>query len=149
MEDNLYFFLMFDWKTVISIFSIFSLFLKFPISSPISQITKELCSSPSYTFHLHFRHLTFNGMMKKEISSQNMTNSNDFFFYVECYSEVYYLIRLRTCSLVTLSSHFIFSSLHLLPVFNDYDAPNITSIFTSLVIFMYLFKIRSHIAEHT
>ena len=52
-------------------FSIFSFLLQFPISSPVSQIIQELCSS-SCCFHFH--HLSFNGIMKEAFSPQNMTN---------------------------------------------------------------------------
>ena len=40
------------------------------MSSSVSQIFKELCSSSSYS--LHFRHLSFNDIKKKAVSSQNM-----------------------------------------------------------------------------
>ena len=56
-------------------FSIFIFLLQLPISSPVSQIIKELCSSSSsssYSFYFH--HLSFNGIMKEAISSQNMTD---------------------------------------------------------------------------
>ena len=52
--------------------SIFNFLLWLPISSSVSQIIKELCSSSSYSFY--FRHLLFNGIMKEAISSQNMNN---------------------------------------------------------------------------
>ena len=52
-------------------FFIFSFLFKLPISSCVSQIIKELCSSSSYSFH--FCHLSFNAIVKKVISSQNMT----------------------------------------------------------------------------
>ena len=52
--------------------SIFSFLLQLPISSSVSQIIKELCSSSPYSFH--FSHLSFNGIMQEAISSQNMTN---------------------------------------------------------------------------
>ena len=48
-------------------FPSFSIFSFLPISSSVSQIVKELCSSSSYSFHLH--HLSFNGIMKETISS--------------------------------------------------------------------------------
>ena len=78
------------WKTSISSllsidkllfpsFSIFSFLLQLSISYFISQIIMELCSSSSYSFH--FRHLSFNGIMKEAISSQNMTNPIDFSTY--------------------------------------------------------------------
>ena len=41
-------------------------------SSQYLQIIKDLCSSSSYSFH--FRHFSFNGIMKEAISSQNLTN---------------------------------------------------------------------------
>ena len=44
------------------------------LSSSVSQIIKELCSSYSF----HFRHLYFNGITKEVISSQNMTDAVDF-----------------------------------------------------------------------
>ena len=47
-------------------------FLQVPISSSVSQIIQELCCSSSYSFH--FRHMSFNGIMKEVISSQNMTD---------------------------------------------------------------------------
>ena len=54
-------------------FSIFSFLLQLPISFSVSQIIKEPCpSSSSYSFH--FRHLFFNGIMKKVIYPQSMTN---------------------------------------------------------------------------
>ena len=56
-------------------FLVFSFLLQLPVSSPVSQIIKELCSSSSYSFHSC--HLSFNGIMKEAISSQNMTNSID------------------------------------------------------------------------
>ena len=46
--------------------------LQLPVSSPVSQIFQELFSSFSFSFH--FRHLSFNGIMKEAISSQNMTD---------------------------------------------------------------------------
>ena len=57
-------------------FSIFSFLFQFPISSPVSQIIQESYSSSSYSFH--FRHLSFNGIIKEAISSQNMTDLIDF-----------------------------------------------------------------------
>ena len=55
------------------IISISSLLLQLPISSSISQIVKEQCSSfSSYSFD--FCHLSFSGIMKEATSSQNMTN---------------------------------------------------------------------------
>ena len=57
-------------------FSIFSFLLQLQISSSVSQIIKELCSSNLYPFH--FRHLSFNSIVKKAISSHNMTNLIDF-----------------------------------------------------------------------
>ena len=81
---------MYSWKIHISSlylidklsfpsFSIFSFLLYLPISSSISQIIKELCSFSSYSFRL--RHLSFSGIMKETISSQNMTNSIGFSTY--------------------------------------------------------------------
>ena len=49
--------------------SIFSSLFKFSISSSVSQIIKELCSSSSYSFQFHY--LAFNGITKEAISSQN------------------------------------------------------------------------------
>ena len=42
-----------------------------------SQLIKELCSSSS-SYSFHFRHLSFNGIMKEAISSQNLTDPIDF-----------------------------------------------------------------------
>ena len=72
------------WKTCISFlswidkllfpsFSIFSFLLQLQVSSSVSQIIKELCSSSSYSLHYH--HLSFNCIMTEAISSENMTNS--------------------------------------------------------------------------
>ena len=62
-------------KRLLMPFSIFSYLLQLPISSFVSQIIKEFCYS-SYSSHhsFHFRHLSFNSIMKKTIYSQKMTN---------------------------------------------------------------------------
>ena len=59
-------------KLSFSSISIFSLLLYLPISSSVSPIIKDLCSSSSYSFHFH--HLSFNGITKEAIPSQNMIN---------------------------------------------------------------------------
>ena len=59
---------------LVTSFSFFSFLLQLPISSSVSQIMKELCSSSSYSFC----HLFFNGIMKKTNSSQNMPNPISF-----------------------------------------------------------------------
>ena len=70
-------------KTSFPSILIFRFLLQLPISSSVFQIIKELCSSSSYSFH--FRHLSFIGIMKEAISSQNMTYPVG---YVEYYLEV-------------------------------------------------------------
>ena len=80
-----------------------------PLASSVSQIMKELCFSSSYSFH--FRHLSFNGIMKKAISSQNITNPIDFSPQDIFRSNRFSPKRLKTCSLVTFCDHIIFSIL--------------------------------------
>ena len=87
------------------LFSIFSFFLQLPISS-VLQIIKEMCSSSSYSFH--FRHLSFNGIMKT-ISSQNMTSQIAFSMQDIIQKCLFSPLRSRTCSLDIFSEHFIFS----------------------------------------
>ena len=69
-----------------------------------SQIIKELCSSSSYSFH--FRHLSFNVIIKKAILYQNMTNP-----FVFSTQDIIQKCPLLTFLLVTFSDHFIFSIL--------------------------------------
>ena len=59
-------------KLVFPSFPIFSFLLWLKIASSVSQIIKELYFPSSYSFH--FRHLSFNGILKKAIPSHNMTN---------------------------------------------------------------------------
>ena len=83
MEDTLYFFPLcsFD-KLLFPCFSIFSFLIQLPIFSSVSQISKELCSSSSQSFH--FRHFSFNVIMKKAISSQYMTNPKPLYRFLFC-----------------------------------------------------------------
>ena len=62
-------------KLLLPSFTIFSFLLQLPISSSVSEIIKEL-SSFSYSFQV--RHLSFNNIMKKVISSQNKTDPINF-----------------------------------------------------------------------
>ena len=49
-------------KLSVPSYSIFSFLFQLQISSSASQIIKELCSFSSYS--IHFRHLSFNGLMQ-------------------------------------------------------------------------------------
>ena len=51
-------------KFSFSSFPILSFLLQLPISSSVSQIIKELCSSSSSSYPFHFRHLPFNNITK-------------------------------------------------------------------------------------
>ena len=64
-------------------FSIFTYLIQLPLSPSVQQIIKELHFSSSYFFH--FRHLSFSGIIKKVIYSQNMSN---WLFYAGYYLEV-------------------------------------------------------------
>ena len=75
-------------------FTILNFRLQLPISPPFPLIIKEPYSS-SYSFH--FLHLSFMGIMKKAISSQDMTNPTVFL------RVVFSPIRSRTSSLVAFS----------------------------------------------
>jgi hypothetical protein len=72
MEDNLYVFLMLIDKLSFPSISLLSFLLQLQISSSVSPIIKEPCSSSSY--HFHFQHPSFNGIMKEAIFPQNITN---------------------------------------------------------------------------
>ena len=72
MENNLYSSLCSIDKLSFPSFSISGFLLQLPLSSSVSQIIQELCSCSSYSFL--FRHLSFKGIVKKVISSSNMTN---------------------------------------------------------------------------
>ena len=74
-------------------FSIFNFLLQSPVTFYVSLIIKELCSSSSCSFH--FCRLTFIGIMKKSISSQNMTN--------QIGSVLFSPVRPRTSSLTNFS----------------------------------------------
>ena len=74
--------------------------LQLSIYFPVSQIIKQLySSSPPYSFH--FCHLSFNSIMKKVISSQDMSNLID--FSIHGIVQKYPLISL----LATFPDHFI------------------------------------------
>ena len=96
-------------KLLFSPVSMFSSLLQLPIASPDSQIIKELFSYSSYSFHI--RHLSVNGIMKKAISPQNMTNPIGFYTQYIIYKRPLLTYKLKHSPLVTFSGHFIFSIL--------------------------------------
>ena len=86
-------------------FSIFGFLLKLPIESLVSQIIKALCSS-SYSFH--FRHLSFNDIMKEAVPFSEYDRANWLLYegyYLEVSSSLLYGQEL-VHSLTILSSPF-------------------------------------------
>ena len=108
-------------------FSIFSFLLQLPISSSVSQIIRELCSSSSssssYSFHFH--HLSFHDITKEVISSLNMTDpigvSTQDIYYLEVFTSLLYV---QEHVLNNKNSNYIISSVRmwdmLLSVFNSH-----------------------------
>ena len=95
---------MFDWSTVASILLDPSFLLYLPISSSVSQIIKELHCSSSSSYSFNFRHLSFNGIMKEAVSSQNMTDPIIFLRRILFRSVLFSPIRPRTCSFQSISN---------------------------------------------
>ena len=116
--------------------SIFSFLLQLPISSSVPQIIKELYSSSTSSYH--FRHLSFNGIVKEAISSQNEINPIDLSSQDIFRSVLFSPIRSRTRSLVTYSD--VLSSSF------SYSTTNQSSSYTSTPIFL-LSRSISHIKQ--
>ena len=79
--DKLSFSFFSTFSTLSFSFQYFLLFLK---------SFKELCSS-SYSFH--FRHLLFNGIMKKAIPSQNTNMTNPMGFFTQARTRTFHLLE--------------------------------------------------------
>ena len=89
-------------------FSIFSFFFLLPTLSSVPEIVKELCS---FSYSLHFGHLSFNNIMKKAFYSENLSNPLTFLRRMLFRNALFSPIRSRTCSLVTFSDNIISSVL--------------------------------------
>ena len=121
MEENLYIYFLFSCKKLlISPFSIFSFLLYLTVSS-FFQIIKDLRSSSS-SFAFDFRHLSLSGIMKKAISSHNITNPVAYSMQhiVYKYPLLSYTFKNFICYLI---NHFTFSFLLQCRIFSSPNSP--------------------------